>query len=83
MKSRSARIISRVVPFFPGVGEAGLGWVSLEPEELVAEEDELADKLVVMAAGEEVGNSVEGEDESEGLENKPCISKRLRSFHIV
>jgi hypothetical protein len=83
MKSRSARIISRVVPFFPGVGETGLGRVSVETDELVAEEDELADKLVVVAAGEVVGDSVEGEDEAEGLENKPCISKRLRSFHIV
>jgi len=43
----------------------------------------LAEEVVVVAAGEELGDSVKGNDEADGLENKPCISKRLRTFHIV
>ena len=60
-----------------------MGWVSFEAEKLVVEEDESAEEVVVVTTGEEVGDSVECDDESDGLENKPCISKRLRTFHIV
>lgn len=83
-KSKSALIKSRVVPFFPGIGEAGLrGVVIAVSTDLVEEEDESSEETVVVAVGKVLGNSFEGNDEAEGLENKPCISKRRRTFHIV
>jgi hypothetical protein len=76
--------MSRVVPFFPGLGEAGMSGVSVKAaEDLVVEEDASAEEVVVVAVREVFGDSVECDDESDGLENKPYISKRLRTFHIV
>ena len=51
--------------------------------ELVVEEDKSAEEVVIVAVGDVLRNSVEGNDEADGLENKPYISKRLRTFHIV
>ena len=50
---------------------------------LEGEEDESVEDALVVAVVEILDNSFEGNDESEGLEKKPCISKRLRTFHIV
>ena len=82
--SKSALIKSSVVPFFPGFRDAGLGgFVVAVSAELVAEENESAEEAVVVSVGKVLGDSFEGDDEAEGLENKPCISKRRRTFHIV
>jgi hypothetical protein len=75
---------SRVVPFFPRFWELGFCGVVLEPQDEVAvEEDKFSEEVLVVAVGEVFCDSVEGDDESDGLENKPYISKRLRTFHIV
>lgn len=47
------------------------------------EEEDSAEDVVVMAVGEEFGDSFEGKDPADGLENKPEISKRRLAFHIV
>lgn len=69
---------SAVVPLLPAVGEAGLGGVAVEEEG-----DELAEGVVVVAEREVVEHALEHDDPADGLENKPEISERLRTFHIV
>lgn len=69
---------STVVPFFPVVWNAGFGWIAVEEDE-----EDLAERAVVMAFCEEFGDTFEGKDPADGLYNNPEISKRLRAFHIV
>jgi hypothetical protein len=52
-------------------------------DEVAVEEDEFSEEVLVVAVGEVFCDSVEGDDESDGLENKLYISKRLRTFHIM
>ena len=69
---------SAVVPLFPVVGEPGLGWVAAEEEGKQGSEGGF-----VLALGEELGDAFEGHDPAEGLDNKPEIRQRRRTFHIV
>ena len=52
-------------------------------DEVTVEEDEFSEEILVVAVGEVFCDSVESDDESDSLENKPYIGKRLRTFHIV
>jgi len=82
-KSRSALIKSSVVPVFPGLWESGFCGIVVEASEVVVVEDEeSSEEGMVVAVREVFGDAVEGDDEPDDLENKPCISKRLRTFHI-
>ena len=77
-------MISRVVPLFPGFWEPGLCGVSFDStDELIVEDDKSAEEVVVVPVREVFCNPVNGNDESDDLENKPYVSKRLRTFHIV
>jgi hypothetical protein len=67
-----------VVPLVPAVGEPGLGGIAVEEEE-----DELAEGRVGVAAGEELGDALEGDEPGKGLDNKEEIRQRLRTFHVV
>jgi|SRR3569833_2055419 len=69
---------SAVVPLLPAVRDAGSGGIVAEEEE-----EKAAEEGVVVAVREELGDAFEGQDPADGLDNKPEISKRLRSFHIV
>ena len=40
-------------------------------DDVVVEEDEIAEESLVVSIREVFGDPVEGEDESDGLENKP------------
>ena len=67
-----------VVPLFPVVGEAGFGGIAAEEED-----EEVAEEGFVVALGEVLGDALEGDDPAEGLDNKPEIRQRRRTFHIV
>lgn len=69
---------SGIVPLVPIVRESGLGRVSAKDEG-----NELPEDGVGLALAEELGNTFEGEDPSEGLENSPDVRQRLRTFHTV
>ena len=92
MNSKSLLISSRsglslasgVVPFFPIRREPGLCEVSVDfMDKLEVEDERTADEGVVMAVGEVLCDTVKGDDEADCAENKPCISKRRRMFHVV
>lgn len=70
--------VSAVVPLFPVVRHSGLSGVAVDEEE-----EQSAEEVVVVAFGEELGDAFEGHDPSDGLDNNPEISKRLRTFHTV
>lgn len=75
---------SRVIPLFPGVWWLGASGVVIEAtEDVEIEEEELSVDVMVVSVGEVLGDGLEGNDEADDLEKKPCISKRLRTFHIV
>jgi len=77
-------MISRVVPLFPGFWEPGLCGVSFDStDELIVEDDKSAEDVVVVAVRKIFCDTVNGDNESNDLENSPYVSKRLRTFHIV
>lgn len=45
------------------------------------EAEEAAEDVVVVDVREELGDALEREQPADGADNKPEISKRLRSFH--
>lgn len=69
---------SSVVPLFPAVGWSGACGISVEDEG-----NEAAEDVVGVSVAEVLGDTFEGDDPSEGLDNKPYIRQRLRAFHIV
>ena len=85
ISSRSGlSLASGVVPFFPIRREAGLCEASIEfVDKLEVEDERTANKGVVVAVGEVLCDTVEGDDEVDCAENKPCVSKRRRMFHVV
>lgn len=72
------------MPFFPGFCEESWSCrIVVEAEEVrVVEEEESSVDIPVMCPIE-VDDFVEDEDKAEDSENKPCISKRRRAFHIA
>ena len=72
---------SAVVPLFPslgGGGDFGPGRIAAEEEDEEAAEDGL-----VVALGDVVGDALEGHDPAGGLDKKPDVRQRRRTFHIV
>lgn len=69
---------SGVVPLFPAVGGSWGCGVSAEKTD-----DEVAEESDGVSVGEEVGNTFECGDPADGLDEKPGVIQRRRTFHIV
>ena len=70
--SRSAVINSRVVPFIPRFGEAGPCGVVFDSTGVVeVETDGCMEEVCVVSVGKVFGKALEGDEESEDLENNP------------
>lgn len=55
-------------------------------EEVVVEEEKGSDEVVLVCERigvDDLDNAFECEDKADDFENNPCVSKRLRTFHIV
>jgi hypothetical protein len=72
---------STIVPLFPSLGgcwDFGSGGVAAEEEDEESPQDGL-----VVALRDVVGDTLEGHDPAGGLDKKPDVRQRRRTFHIV
>lgn len=72
---------STVKPLLPAVPPFWDPWNARVSEPANAEER--SEESLVSCVAEVLGDAVEGEDEGGRLDNKPSVSKRRLTFHIV